>query len=165
MIVDGLDPLIRIVIVGTLAYGALVLMLRVSGKRTLAKLNAFDLVVTVAIGSTFATTLLSRDVALVDGVVALGLLIVLQYAVSWSALRWRRVERIVRAEPTLVARGGRVLDAARAERLLASDIDGAARAAGLASVAETDAVILETDGTLTVLPGRGTIGGAPPTKG
>ena len=41
-----------LVVVGTLAYGGLVLFLRVSGKRTLTKLNAFDLVVTVALGST-----------------------------------------------------------------------------------------------------------------
>jgi uncharacterized membrane protein YcaP (DUF421 family) len=81
--------------------------------------------------------------------------------VSWSTLRWRRIERIVRAEPTLVARGGKVLDAARLERLLPSDLEGAARAAGLTSVAETDAVILETDGSLTVVPVRGTIGGHP----
>lgn len=51
----------RVTIVGLTAYLALVLMLRVSGKRSLAKLNAFDLVVTVALGSTLATTLLSKD--------------------------------------------------------------------------------------------------------
>lgn len=67
--------LLRVVIVGTLAYLSLVLLLRVSGKRTLSKMNAFDLVVTVAIGSTLATVLLSKDVALADGVVAFTLLI------------------------------------------------------------------------------------------
>lgn len=61
----------RTLLVGVLAYVALILLLRLSGKRTLAKLNAFDLVVTVAIGSTLATILLSESVALAEGVVAL----------------------------------------------------------------------------------------------
>ena len=156
MLVNGIEPLVRILIVGTLAYGALVLMLRVSGKRTLSKLNAFDLVVTIAVGSTLATTLLSRDVALLDGVVALGLLIGLQFVVSWSSLRWRTVDRIVKSEPRLVARSGHALDAAlRVERLTRAELDAAARQAGYASLAETDAVILETDGSLSVIGDRG----------
>jgi uncharacterized membrane protein YcaP (DUF421 family) len=50
----------------------------VSGKRTLSKLDAFDLIVTVALGSTLATVLLSRDVALAEGIVAFALLVGLQ---------------------------------------------------------------------------------------
>lgn len=152
MIAGGLDPIIRIIVVGTCAYLALVLMLRVSGKRTLSKLNAFDLVVTVAIGSTLATTLLSRDVALLDGLVALGLLILLQYLVAWSTLRWPFLERLVRADPTVVARDGIALPAARAQRLLLADLESAARAAGLRSVEEAREVVLETDGSITVVP-------------
>ena len=48
----------------------LVIFLRLSGKRTLSKMNAFDLVVTVALGSTLATVLLTKDVALADGALA-----------------------------------------------------------------------------------------------
>jgi uncharacterized membrane protein YcaP (DUF421 family) len=153
MIVNGLDPLIRVVIVGVLAYLALVAMLRVSGKRTLSKLNAFDLVVTVAIGSTLATTLLSKDVALAEGVLALALLVVLQYVVSMSVVRWPPVARAVKSEPRLVARDGRpIREAMRAERLTESELDAAARQAGHASTATTGAIILETDGSLSVLP-------------
>lgn len=54
----------RVLVVGGLAYAGLVLLLRLTGKRTLSKMNAFDLVVTVALGSTLATILLSKDVAL-----------------------------------------------------------------------------------------------------
>jgi len=67
MFFQGWQGLLR-VIVCALAYGALVLLLHVSGKRTLSKWNAFDLVLTVALGS--ATVLLSKDVALAEGVVA-----------------------------------------------------------------------------------------------
>ena len=70
MIFDTWFGLLRVLVVGTAAYAALVLLLRASGKRTLAKLNAFDLVVTVALGSTLATVLLSKDVALAEGLLA-----------------------------------------------------------------------------------------------
>ncbi len=79
----GADPmffqnwsgLLRTVVVGVLAYVALVALLRVSGKRTLSKMNAFDFVVMVALGSTLATILLSKNVALAEGVVAFAVLI------------------------------------------------------------------------------------------
>ena len=51
MFFDSWFGLLRVLVVGALAYAALILFLRVSGKRTLTKLNAFDLVVTVALGS------------------------------------------------------------------------------------------------------------------
>lgn len=53
--------------VGVLADISLVLLLRLSGRQMLSKMNAFDLVVTVALGSTFATILLNRDVSRAEG--------------------------------------------------------------------------------------------------
>ena len=96
----------RVVIVGTLAYVALVLLLRVSGKRTLSKMNAFDFIVTVALGSTLATVLLSKDVALAEGITAFALLIGLQYGITWLSVRSRRVENLVKAAPSLLFFGG-----------------------------------------------------------
>jgi hypothetical protein len=55
MFFESWSGLGRVLVVGVLAYGALVFVLRVSGKRTLSKMNAFDLIVTVALGSTIAT--------------------------------------------------------------------------------------------------------------
>lgn len=70
---NGWSVLGRTLLIGVLAYVSLVFMLRVSGKRTLAKMNAFDLLVTVAIGSTLATIVLSKSVAVRSaGIGALG---------------------------------------------------------------------------------------------
>ena len=75
-----------------LSYAALIVFLRVSGARTLSKLNAFDLAVTkVALGPTLATSLLSSEVSLAEGVLAISLLILLQFVVAWALVRWRRV--------------------------------------------------------------------------
>ena len=78
MFFDDWFGLLRVMVVGVAAYAALVALLRASGKRTLAKLNAFDFVVTVALGSTLATVLLSKDVALAEGLRAFALLTGLQ---------------------------------------------------------------------------------------
>jgi hypothetical protein len=72
---DGWESLLRILIHGTLGYIALVFMLRLSGKRTLSKMNAFDFVITIALGSAFATLLISDMVPLINGVVAIALLV------------------------------------------------------------------------------------------
>lgn len=103
---DSWSDLGRIFVVAPLAYAALVAMLRVSGARTLSKLNAFDLVVTVALGSTLATVLLSGDVSLAEGVLALVVLVLLQFVVSRVSFRWRAVERLVKSEPVLLYRSG-----------------------------------------------------------
>jgi uncharacterized membrane protein YcaP (DUF421 family) len=75
MLFDSWFGILRILAVGPLAYLALVLILRVSGKRTLSKLNAFDLVITVALGSTLSSIFLTKSIALAEGIVALALLI------------------------------------------------------------------------------------------
>jgi len=79
---DGWDGLARIVMVGTLGYAALVGCLRWSGKRTLAKMNAFDLIVTVSLGSILASLLLNKEVPLAEGILAFSLLIGWQFVVT-----------------------------------------------------------------------------------
>lgn len=149
--------LLRILIVGTLAYVSLILLLRGSGKRTLAKLNAFDLVVTVSLGSTLATILLSRSVSLADGIVAFALLIGLQYLVAWLSVRWRWFSGVVKAEPTLLLHHGRMLDRTmRQQRITHEELASAVRASGIAAISDAAAVILETDGSLSVIPARAT---------
>jgi uncharacterized membrane protein YcaP (DUF421 family) len=71
------ESLLRILIIGMLAYASLVILLRVSGKRTLTKMNVFDFVVTVALGSTLANVLLNKNVTLSDGILAFSVLIFL----------------------------------------------------------------------------------------
>lgn len=152
MLFDSWSALGRVLVVGTLAYAALVLMLRISGKRTLTKLNAFDLVVTVALGSTLATVLLSKSVALAEGLLALALLIFLQYAVAWLSVRSPRFQGLMKAEPSLLLHRGCFLEGAmQAERITREEILAALRASGAAEPRDVAAVVLETDGTLSVI--------------
>jgi uncharacterized membrane protein YcaP (DUF421 family) len=152
MFFDGWSGLGRVLAVGVIAYVALVFLLRISGKRTLTKLNAFDLVVTVALGSTLATILLSESVALAEGVVALGLLIGLQYVITWLSVRSPRFQGWIKAEPTLLVHRGRCLDSAlRSQRVTREEILAVLRDKGHPRIEEVLAVVLETDGTLSVV--------------
>jgi uncharacterized membrane protein YcaP (DUF421 family) len=152
MFFDDWSDLLRIFVVGTLAYAALVMMLRVSGKRTLSKLNAFDLIVTIALGSTLATVLLSRDVALLEGLFAFVLLIGLQWVVAWLSVRSEAIRGLVKSEPRLLMLRGEMLPTAmRDERISADEIRAAVRSQGIASLRKVEAVVLETDGTISVL--------------
>ena len=152
MFFDDWYGLLRVALVGASAYFALVLMLRVSGKRTLSKMNAFDFVVTVAVGSTLATVMLSKTVVLAEGVLALALLIALQYLITWLSVRSQAVDRLVKSEPALLLHRGRFLAGAmKAARVSEVEILAAVRKHGESDVGAVLAVVLETDGSFSVV--------------
>lgn len=157
MIFDSWNALARVLFVGMTAYVAIVVLLRVSGKRTLAKWNAFDFIVTIALGSTLATVIVSGEVALVEGVLALALLVGLQFAISRMSARMRLVRRLTKSEPSFLYRNGEfVTGHLRDERVTCSEVLAAVRGAGLASMHDVAAVVLETDGSVSVIPKRAT---------
>lgn len=154
MLFQGWPGIARTLLVGTLAYVTLVLFLRISGKRTLSKLNAFDLVVTVALGSTLSAILLQESIALAEGATALGLLILLQYLVTFASVRSNSVAKLIRSEPTLMVRSGSFChDAMMRQRITEDEIMSAVRSNGSQGLAEVEAVVLESDGTLSIIKG------------
>lgn len=149
---DGPAGVLRTLVVGAAAYVGLVVFLRLSGNRTLSKMNAFDLIVTVALGSTLATILLNADVPLVEGLAGLALLIALQYLVTWSSVRVPWVRGAVTGEPRLLFSSGRYLERGlRRARVTRAEVRAAVRAAGHADLDAVDAVIMETDGSFSVV--------------
>ena len=152
MFFDDWSGIVRILIVGNLAYVALIIFLRVSGKRTLSKWNAFDFVVTIALGSTLASVIISKDVVLIEGVIAFALLIGLQFVITRLSVRFDSIKNVVKAEPTLLFDKGEFLnEAMRRQRVTESEIRAAIRSNGLAAIEEAEAVVLETDGTFSVV--------------
>ncbi|MEX0780483.1 MAG: YetF domain-containing protein [Balneolales bacterium] len=149
---ENWPSIIRTLIIGILAYASLVFLLRISGKRTLSKMNAFDFIITVALGSTLATVLLSKDVALAEGVLAFAVLIFLQYLITWLSVRSKTVKHIVKSEPTLLFyKGDYLTDAMVSERITKEEIMATARESGSGGLPNLDAVILETDGSMSVI--------------
>ncbi|UXA20158.1 DUF421 domain-containing protein [Mycobacterium sp. SMC-4] len=152
---DQWNEIVRTLLVGCAAYVALILVLRVSGKRTLAKLNAFDLVVTVAVGSTLATILLNTDVSFAEGAVAFALLATLQFLAATISTRFQAGRSVLTARPTLLLSEGRVLEEALSrQRVSIDEIRQAVRSSGHGDLNEIAAVVLESDGSLSVIAGN-----------
>lgn len=150
---DSWGELGRILVVGCAGYASLVVMVRIAGKRTLAKMTAFDFVVTVALGSTLATLLLSEQVALAEGVLALALLIGLQYLVAWGSVRSTAFSKAIHDEPRLVFYEGRFLEGSlRRERITRAEVQSAMRQAGYRDPGQVLAVVVETAGELALVP-------------
>lgn len=153
--------LLRVLLVGTLAYAGLLLVLRATGKRTLSKMNAFDFVVTVALGSALASTMLSKSVPLGEGLAGMTLLVLLQYVVTWLSVRSERIQDIVKAHPTILLHRGEWQRAAmRQERVTEEEVLAALRGQGARMVDATTTVLIETDGSLSVLTGPASGGGS-----
>lgn len=152
MFFDGWSGVVRVVVVGALAYLVLVALLRVTGKRTVSKWNAFDLIVTMALGSTLATVLLSETVSLAEGVAGIALLVGLQYAITWVSVRSGRFRGIVKNRPSLLLRDGQLCrEAMKHHRVTEGELHAAVRSRGHASLGGIDAIVLETDGTFSVI--------------
>lgn len=148
----GWEPVLRIAVVGTLAYFALILLLRASRKRTLAQMNSFDFIITVALGASFGRILTARSVALVEAIAAFALLVFLQFAITWLQLRWPGFSRVITAPPSLLFYRGEILhETMRRQRVQDSELREAVREHGVGSLDEVEAVVLESNGKFSVI--------------
>jgi uncharacterized membrane protein YcaP (DUF421 family) len=149
---DDWDSIMRTFIITILAYIFLIFFLRISGKRTLSKMNAFDFIVTVALGSTLATVMLNKDIALADGVLGFFLLIFLQFLITWLSARYKAISSLIKSTPTLLLYKGEMLkNIMLKERIDEDEIHAIVRDKGYPSIENIDAIVLETDGSLTVI--------------
>lgn len=134
MLFTSWDHLLRVILVGILAYVGLLVLLRISGKRTLSSMNIFDMVVTVAFGSTLASTILPKNTSLVDGIFALAVLVGMQFVTARLVVYSTTFSRLVKSEPTLLRHKGKMLkDAMHRERLEEGEILAAVRKNGFLS--------------------------------
>lgn len=153
---DNWDSIVRTLIITLLAYITLILLLRISGKRTLSQMNAFDFIITIALGSAFATVTLNKDVTLADGVLVFALLIGLQYLITWLSARSKKIKKLITSEPSLLLYRGEFIEGAlKKERITTEEIYVAVRKKGIEHLKDVDAVILETAGEITVIPNLG----------
>lgn len=150
---DSWAEILRVLTIGAVSYAALVAVLRISGKRTLGQLNAFDFIVTVAFGSTLATILLSSDVAFLEGLAALVLLAALQFVVAWASAHVPGARATITARPVALVVSGELQHARlRRNRLNESEVLQAVRSTGSGDLCDVAAVVLETNGSISVIP-------------
>ena len=148
---DGWYNIARSATIALVGFIALILILRLSGKRTLSKMNVFDFVFVVAVGSVFAGTMIEKDTTLLEGLTALATLVIVQATLAALAARNERFELLLNGEPTLLFSNGKFLHRAmKKERVTEEEVRAAIRDQGLTRVEDVDAVVIENDGTLTV---------------
>ena len=153
---DGLFSLggsdaLRILIAVPLLYATVILLVRVSGKRTTSQMNGFDWVVTVASGSLVASGILPGGPSALEAALALATLVALQWATTFVVSRSDAAQSVVKATPRLLLRNGEFLhEAMLAERVSEAEIRAQVRASGHTRLEDIEWVILETDASLSV---------------
>ncbi len=152
MFFDDWESILRAFTITVLGYATLVIAIRLSGKRTLSKMNAFDFIVTIALGSCLAAISLNKNIALAEGMVVYSTLIGLQFIITWLSVRVKKVKTIVSGQPVLLLYKGELLgEVMKKERITQEEVYVAARANGVAHLNDIEVVILETTGDLTVI--------------
>lgn len=150
------DQIIRTIVATVTTYLVLIVLLRVAGPRTLAKWYAFDLIVTVALGSTFATGVLAKDVTVAQAAVGFVVLVGLQFGIARTVVRWSWFRTLVNPHPTMVLWNGKLLeDPMKRARVAEADIRAALRQSGIPRLEDVGAVVLEADGTFSVIKDLG----------
>ncbi len=158
----GWDRVLGVITETVVFYWYAIFLLRVAGKRTVAKMTIFDFLSTVAMASIIAGTVISESVALAEGVAALTTLVALQWTVAFVAARSERFYGLITNTPRLLYENSRFLEKNLLdERVARSEVVAKIRKAGHLSPDSVRAVVLETTGDVTVLSSAGGAGGGP----
>jgi len=131
-------------------YGFLVVGLRLAGKRQLAQLNPFDLVVLMTLANTVQNAIIGNDTSVTGGIVGAGTLLLINYAVIRFLYSHRKLDHLIEGRPDVLIENGRVLKERLKEELITlEELKAAAHRQGFASFAEVERAVLEPGGTMS----------------
>ncbi|MCL6712710.1 DUF421 domain-containing protein [Pseudomonas sp. R2.Fl] len=140
------------VVRAVIVYFALLVMIRVSGKRTMGQFTSFDMLLVVLLGNAVQNALLGEDASVGGGLLLAAVLMAVNWLVGFVSARSRRVEALVEGSPVLLARDGKVYrEVLRRELISRQDFDKAMREAGIDAIDEIHLAVLETNGHITLV--------------
>ena len=143
----------RVVLVSVILFILVVLMLRVVGQQALAEMSGFVLVFTVTLGSVVAMVAVTRTIPLVDAITAIATVLLMQEGTRYFQSRSRRFHHLVHQPPALLLWDGKMLEEKlQSSSISADEVRAAVRSAGLGSLSEARAVVLENNGEFSVVP-------------
>lgn len=138
------EKMLRPVIV----YFFLVVVLRIFGKRELAQLNPFDLVVLLSLSNTVQNAIIGDDNSVTGGVIGAFTLLAINYIVVRFVFKHRRLDQLVEGTPTVLIENGSLRkDALARELLTESELEVVAHRQGFGSLSEIERAVLEPGGT------------------
>lgn len=153
MFFESWSEITRIVTTTLIIYPFLILATHLLGKRSFAKMNNFDWIITVAVGSILGSAILLKDVVIVEVLVAVSLLLFLQYLLTWISAHFSTFDKVVKTSPQLVFFDGEYIEAAMKDtRLTSTEVEGSVRKAGFGDLSTVMAVVFEADGELSIVP-------------
>jgi len=143
----------EIVLRTAVVYLFLVAVLRISGKREVGQLSILELILILIISNGVQNAMVGDNTTLWGGLVAVLTLVGLDTLLNSLTGRSRRFRRAIEGEPRLLVRDGRMLSKAlREEKVDPDEVRGAIRAHGLERVEDVHLAVLETDGSISVIP-------------
>lgn len=146
----------EVVLRTAIVYLFIVTALRLSGKREVGQLSVLELVVILVISDAVQNSMVGDNTTLWGGLVAVATLLALDLGLKALTRRSRRLREAVEGEPRLLVHDGRLLGrAVREEGLEAEEVRAAIRSHGLAGVEDVRLAVLETDGSISVIPRDG----------
>ncbi len=141
-----------LIVRAVVVYGFLLIALRAAGRRELAQMTSFDLVLLLIISNAVQNSINAGDNSLVGGLVSAVTLLLLNWGVGFATWRWRRVEHLVQGKPVRLVTDGRVhLGALQHELLTLAELRSALRKQGIIRISDCRQVVLEPDGTLSAV--------------
>jgi len=147
--INGWSIVIRTLVV----YGAILIGLRLAGKRELGQMTPFDLVVILLIANAVQNAMVGPDTSIPGGLIAAAVLVAANYGVAQARERLPWLERAVEGTPTLLIHDGQfVRENMRREGVDEDEVRMALREHGVADVAEVKMAVLETDGSISIVP-------------
>jgi len=150
MFVIGL-PILEKIIRPILVYLALVVLLRIFGKRELAQLNPFDLVVLLSLSNTVQNAIIGNDNSVTGGVIGAVTLLATNYLVVRFLFKHRRLDQLVEGKSTTLIDRGKILQKNLAKELLShSELLTVLHRQGFDDVSEVEQCVLEPSGTFAV---------------
>src|SRR5437764_484471 len=151
MFVLGL-PVAEKILRPIVVYVFLIAGLRLAGKRELAQLNPFDLVVLLTLSNTVQNAIIGDDVSVTGGIIGGGTLLLDNYMVVRFLYTHERLDRLVEGEcDVLIEDGGVKIDRLRSELITKVDLETAAHKQGFASLDEVDRAVLDPGGTVSFI--------------
>jgi uncharacterized membrane protein YcaP (DUF421 family) len=145
-------PLIEKVLRPLIVYGVLVILVRLAGKRELAQLNPFDLIVLLTLSNTVQNAIIGNDNSLVGGIIGAVTLVGVNWVVVRFMYRHEKLDRVIEGDPVTLVENGHVLkDRCDRELITVAELEAAAHRQGFASLSEVGRAVLEPGGTLSFI--------------
>lgn len=140
---------------GVAVYLAVLLMLRLTGKRSFGDLSTFDIVVLMVVGGALRTAIIGKDASLIGPLIAVAAILLVDKMLGWTSARWSRFNRLIEGTPAILARHGRRDRLAlRRHNVPEAEFDRQLHRAGLEDESTVALARLEPNGEITLIRSR-----------